>query len=142
MNELIDEVTTIMQHASKKHCITTNLVPVHDIPGDKDRIGQVITNFVLNAVKYSPNAEAINITTKIEGEMITVSVQDYGIGIPKAEQKSVFEKFYRVGQSQRAFQGLGLGLFICFQIVEMHHGKIGVISEEGKGSTFWFSLPM
>ncbi|OCX50633.1 hypothetical protein BEL04_22955 [Mucilaginibacter sp. PPCGB 2223] len=142
LNELINELSQALQQSMRKHRIVVNLAPLDAIPGDRDRIGQIINNLIANAVKYSPAADTINISSKIDGDYVTVSVQDYGIGIPEDEQKSIFEKFYRVGNSQKAFQGLGLGLFICYQIVEIHKGKIGVISHPGEGSTFWFSLPL
>ncbi|WP_448701647.1 ATP-binding protein [Mucilaginibacter sp. AW1-3] len=142
LNDLVVEISQSLQHTTKKHRIDVNLDPVAAVPGDRERIGQVVNNFITNAIKYSPDESVISITSKVEEEQVTISVQDYGIGIPKDEQKSIFEKFYRVGNSQKAFQGLGLGLFICYQIIELHKGKIGVISEPGKGSTFWFSLPL
>lgn len=142
LNDLITEIGTNLQQTHKKHRIEVDLAAVGAVPGDRERIGQVVNNLIANAIKYSPSAEVINVVSKVEDEKVTVSIQDYGIGIPEAEQKSIFEKFYRVGNSQRAFQGLGLGLFICYQIVEIHKGKIGVISQEGKGATFWFSLPL
>jgi PAS domain S-box-containing protein len=142
LNDLIGEISQNLQQTTRKHRIVIDLKAVSAVPGDRERIGQVVNNLIANAIKYSPNAEVINVTSKVEGEKVTVSVQDHGIGIPEAEQKSIFEKFYRVGNSQKAFQGLGLGLFICCQIIEIHKGKIGVVSQEGKGSTFWFSLPL
>jgi PAS domain S-box-containing protein len=142
LNGLLNEVSQALQQTTKTHNIRVQLADLADIPGDRERIGQVVNNFISNAVKYSPNDGDIEITSAISDNMVTVSVRDHGIGIPKAEQKRIFEKFYRVGNSQKAFQGLGLGLFICFQIIEIHQGKIGVISEEGSGSTFWFSLPL
>jgi len=142
LNDLVSEISQNLQQTTKKHRIVADLARIDTVPGDRERIGQVINNLIANAIKYSPNAGEINIASKIGEDVITVSVQDYGIGIPEAEQKSIFEKFYRVGNSQKAFQGLGLGLFICCQIIEIHKGKIGVISNEGEGSIFWFSLPL
>lgn len=142
LNELINEVGQSLQQTTRKHRIVIELAPVNAVPGDRERIGQIVNNFIVNAIKYSPNADMIEITSKVDDDYVTVFVRDYGIGIPQAEQKNIFDKFYRVGNSQKAFQGLGLGLFICYQIVEIHKGKIGVISEEGQGSTFWFSLPL
>lgn len=142
LNEMISEVSQGLQQTTRKHNIIIDLAPLDTIPGDRERIGQVVNNFITNAIKYSPLAGAIEITSKTDVEQVTVFVRDYGIGIHDTEQKSIFEKFYRVGNSQKAFQGLGLGLFICYQIIEIHKGKIGVTSREGEGSTFWFSLPL
>jgi signal transduction histidine kinase len=71
-----------------------------------------------------------------------VSVKDFGIGIPKESQAEVFRKFYRVEGTARRFQGLGVGLYICFEIIRRHNGKCWLESEVGKGSTFYFSLPI
>lgn len=143
LNELITEVTDSLQQTSKRHQINMELAPLMNrIEADRERLGQVITNLTSNAIKYSPGAESVDISSRIENEQIIVSVTDYGIGIPKDDQNKVFERFYRVDGAKKMFQGLGLGLFICYQIIEQHQGKIGVYSDEGKGSTFWFSLPL
>lgn len=142
LNALVTEVVESIQQTSKKHQIDAEFVPISNISGDRERIGQVITNLISNAIKYSPDADAIRVTSKIENGQVILSILDKGIGIPKKDIDKVFDRFYRVDGSKQNFQGLGLGLFICSQIVEHHGGKIGVESEELKGSTFWFSLPV
>ncbi len=142
INDLVGEITQNIQQTIKTHRLITTLSATVELPGDRERVRQVITNFILNAVKYSPGADTVGITTNITDDKLTVSVTDWGIGIPEAEQQKIFGKFYRVGNSQKAFQGLGLGLFICAQIIEMHNGTIGVTSQEGEGATFWFTLPL
>ncbi|MNL78752.1 Sensor protein kinase WalK [compost metagenome] len=74
--------------------------------------------------------------------MVKVSISDFGIGIPENKINFVFDRFFRVQESSQKFSGLGLGLFISSEIIKRHNGKVGVVSQEGKGSTFWFSLPL
>ncbi len=111
--------------------------------GDKNRIEQVIHNYLSNAVKYTNQCKEIYLSIQItEKEQIEVSVRDEGIGIAKEKQAQIFNKFYRVQEDSICFQGLGLGLYICAQIIKEHHGEYGVISEEGKGSIFYFRIPI
>ncbi len=111
------------------------------IEGDRYRIGQVITNLLTNALKYSPKKSPIEVKIKKSREDITLMVKDYGIGISVSEQKKVFNQYYRTRTTLRGrAEGLGLGLFICKSIVNRHNGKIWVESKEGKGSTFYLKL--
>lgn len=142
INLLVSEVAESMQQAAKKHTIITELEPSAQIWGDRERIGQVLTNLISNALKYSPDADTIRITTNTNNDQIVVSVYDKGIGIPQKDQDKVFDRFFRVDDAKKSFQGLGLGLYICSQIIEHHGGSIGVTSTPGQGSTFWFSLPV
>ncbi len=112
------------------------------VPLDEMRIDQVLINFLSNAIKYSPDNHQIFVSTFIDQENVRVSVTDFGIGIPEYKQESVFQKFYRVEESSVQFQGLGIGLFICSEIIELHDGTIGVSSEVNEGSTFYFTLPL
>lgn len=110
---------------------------------DRDRISQVITNFISNAIKYSPNADNIIIRVERIDNNVQFSVQDFGLGMPEDKKDRVFEQYYRVsGDEQSTIPGLGLGLFISAQIVERSNGKIWVNSVLGKGSTFCFTLPV
>jgi signal transduction histidine kinase len=77
-----------------------------------------------------------------EEQEVRVSVTDFGIGIPDFKQEAVFNKFYRVEESSLQFQGMGIGLFICSEIIKQHHGNIGVSSKVDEGSTFYFTLPL
>ncbi|KAF0206904.1 MAG: two-component hybrid sensor and [Actinobacteria bacterium] len=117
-----------------------------DLPkaaGDRDRVGQVLMNFMSNAIKYSPEGGSVTVAAKADGDMVTVSISDQGIGIAKDDQAKLFTKFYRVDSSlTREIGGTGLGLSICKSIIDLLGGKVGVKSSAGKGSTFWFSLPM
>ncbi len=112
------------------------------IPLDEIRIEQVLINFLSNAIKYSPNNNNIILTTFVDEDNIRISVTDFGIGIPEYKQAKVFQKFYRVEESSVQFQGLGIGLFICSEIIALHNGTIGVSSENSQGSTFYFTLPL
>jgi len=110
--------------------------------GDEMRLEQVILNYMTNAIKYSPDRRELEICSSLENNFLVIAVKDYGIGIPKENQADVFRKFYRVDGVAKRFQGLGIGLYICFEIIRRHHGKCWLESEPGKGSTFYFSLPI
>lgn len=112
------------------------------ITADMNRIGQVIVNFLSNAIKYSPEASEVHISTELKGDKFRLSVKDFGIGIPANKQQHIFDRFYRVQESSVKFSGLGLGLYISAEIIRRHNGEIGVISEEDKGSEFWFEIPV
>lgn len=112
------------------------------IPLDEVRIEQVLINFLTNAIKYSPQNNQVIITTFVDDEEVKVNVTDFGIGIPDYKQDAVFNKFYRVEESSLQFQGMGIGLFICSEIINQHHGSIGVSSIVNEGSTFYFTLPL
>lgn len=114
------------------------------IPLDEIRIEQVLINFLTNAIKYSPKNNQVIVTTFVDEEEheVKVNVTDFGIGIPDFKQEAVFRKFYRVEESSLQFQGMGIGLFICAEIIKQHHGSIGVSSKVDEGSTFYFTLPL
>ncbi|CAN5575707.1 hypothetical protein BH11CYA1_BH11CYA1_21010 [soil metagenome] len=113
---------------------------------DPERMGQVLTNLLTNAIKYSPTGSEVLISADTVGregrDFIKVSIIDQGRGVPKDFQESIFEKFKQVQESDsRELGGKGLGLAICKSIVEQHKGTIGVDSSGIKGSTFWFEIP-
>ncbi len=114
------------------------------IPLDEIRIEQVLINFLTNAIKYSPDNNQVIVTTFVdkEAQEVRVNVTDFGIGIPDFKQDAVFKKFYRVEESSLQFQGMGIGLFICAEIIKQHHGSVGVSSIVNEGSTFYFTLPL
>jgi two-component system phosphate regulon sensor histidine kinase PhoR len=115
-------------------------VPVR---ADPDRMEQVITNLLDNALKYSPPGSTVTLSVRARGDKAVVSVSDQGIGIPLEQQTHVFDKFHRVlDERSRHVQGTGLGLYLCRKIVEAHGGHIWVESRPGEGSTFHFSLPL
>jgi two-component system sensor histidine kinase/response regulator len=112
------------------------------VRGDEMRLEQVILNYMTNAIKYSPDIRELELHSHVQDNYLIVSVKDFGIGIPKENQAEVFRKFYRVEGTSQRFQGLGVGLYICFEIIRRHNGKCWLESEVGKGSTFYFSLPI
>jgi signal transduction histidine kinase len=110
---------------------------------DPDRIREVISNLIDNAIKYSKENTTIDVSLKGDKKQITFSVTDMGIGITTEDQKHLFQKFYRVNNSfTRDVGGTGLGLYIARNLIEQFGGKIWVTSQEGKGSTFSFTLPV
>ncbi|CAM4338939.1 PAS domain S-box-containing protein [Pedobacter westerhofensis] len=142
-NQMVEEVIEEVQRTSVNHEIQRNLHFDKEITGDKERICQVIINLLTNAIKYSPDASRIIISTEGNDSEVKICVQDFGIGIRKDQQERIFEQFYRVnGNREYTFPGLGLGLYISSEIVKHLNGRIWVDSVEGKGSTFCFSLPL
>jgi len=142
-NQAVSESVTDLQHTTNKHQLIEDFSNTGEIYSDKDRIGQVITNLITNAIKYSPHSDKIIISTKLENNEFTVCVQDFGIGLPMDKAEKVFEQFYRVsGNKQHTFPGLGLGLYISSEIIKREGGRMWVNSVEGKGSTFCFALPV
>ena len=139
---LVREVVEQLQQTSVQRQINIEGSAPGVIVGDRGRLGQVVINLLTNSMKYSPQAEQIIVHLTSTTKDLTVSVQDFGIGIPTSEQQKIFQRFYRVaGEHKQAGSGLGVGLFIAHQIIEHHKGKLWVDSTEGQGSTFSFSLP-
>ncbi len=110
--------------------------------GDEMRLEQVIINFITNAIKYAPDSTEVHITTELRNDEVYFSVRDFGIGMDRQHQSKIFDKFYRVEETSERFQGLGIGLYICREIIERHGGTIGVHSTPGEGSEFYFSIPL
>lgn len=142
INEFVLEVTEEMQPSCPKHHLVTELRAEGTIFGDKARLSQVLNNLIANAVKYSPKASEVIIKVERHDEDYVMSVQDFGVGIPKEMQQKVFDRFFRVTDVLgNRVSGLGLGLFISSEIVKQHGGKLWLQSAPGAGSTFFFSLP-
>nr|WP_283769988.1 ATP-binding protein [Mucilaginibacter sp. Bleaf8] len=112
------------------------------VEADRDKIDQVLDNLVNNAVKYAPASKHISIQYYKDGDMVKVSVADKGPGIPPEKLPHLFERYYRVDSGGHQYSGLGLGLYICSEIIKRHGGQIGVHSAAGNGTTFWFTLPL
>jgi PAS domain S-box-containing protein len=108
---------------------------------DQFKIDQVMVNLVNNAVKYAPKSKEIIVKVAHLDKATRVSITDRGNGIPENQIKQLFDRFFRVKEQAAKTSGLGLGLFICAEIIRRHGGDIGVESEVGQGSTFWFTLP-
>jgi PAS domain S-box-containing protein len=141
LRECVNDVIDAVQTTTLKHRIVFAAGPATHVHGHKDKIGQVVNNLVTNAIKYSPGRDMVELKLDTDETRAFVKVHDYGIGIPKSKQQKVFDRFYRVDTPPMAsFEGLGLGLYISMEIIKRHHGEMGVESEEGKGSEFWFSL--
>jgi two-component system CheB/CheR fusion protein len=113
-----------------------------EVYADADRVNQVVINFINNAIKYAPESKDIHVCIERMNDMAKVSVIDKGPGIPPEKMQYLFDRYYRVDTSGSQYSGLGLGLYISSEIIKRHNGQIGVNSEIGKGSTFWFTLPL
>ena len=124
------------------HTIRTDGETEIEVFADEVRIEQIVVNFVNNAIKYAPEWKEILIKIEKVNDMAKVSIIDQGPGISPEKLPHLFERYYRVDSSGSQYSGLGLGLYICSEIIKKHNGQIGVNSELGKGSTFWFTLPL
>jgi two-component system sensor histidine kinase/response regulator len=144
INEVILSVVDYARPGAPQHRFTNLLDPALPVmTADQDKIVQVMTNLVSNAVKYSPAAGTITITTARDGDTVHVSVKDEGIGIPADALEKVFERFTRVErESLGDIKGTGLGLPIVREIVELHGGRVWAESPAGEGSTFHVELPI
>lgn len=144
---IVREEVEEQRQAQPEHRIDLTLpgdAPVM-VRADADRLGQVVTNYLTNALKYSQESRPIEVRLQIDGDTARVSVRDDGPGLPPEEQSRIWEQFHRAPgimvQSGSGI-GLGLGLHISKTIIERHGGELGVESAAGHGSTFWFSLPL
>ena len=142
VDELVREVVENLQPTTTHRLLIEGVTQLI-ISGDRYRLGQVLMNLLTNAIKYSPQAEMVVVSVVQTRDTLTVSVQDFGIGIAQSHQEKLFERFYRVySEKDQTYPGLGIGLYIAHEIVQRHGGKMWVDSVEGKGSTFSFSLPI
>ena len=142
LGELIAECCDEIQNSSPNHKLIVEGETNFEILADKNRLEQVIVNLLSNAIKYSPEGEQVIIEVNKSESGIKIAVTDFGIGIPKDKQQFLFDRFYRVDENTQKYSGLGLGLFISSQIIKQHNSNINIESEVGKGSTFWFILPV
>ncbi len=142
--ELVEKVVNTQKFYTKKHEFKADVPEkVSTVWGDGDKLDQVLTNIVSNAVKYSPNGGTITIRVEEKNSQISVSVIDQGLGIPKDELPKLFQRFQRVkGTEAEKIKGTGIGLHLAKSLVEMHGGSMFIDSEYGKGSTFGFILPV
>ncbi|MGN6530315.1 MAG: PAS domain S-box protein [Ginsengibacter sp.] len=141
-NRLVTEIVDDMQKIHPGFQIKLHVDKKIKLFGDVDKIGQVVNNLINNAIKYAPGTNEIIINSSVKDGGVQLSVQDFGIGIPAEDQPHIFEQFYRVnGDSQSTFPGMGIGLYICAEIINRQGGKIWVKSTPGEGSTFYFWLP-
>lgn len=141
LSQLITECIEQCQLIDNRHKIVVTGNDKLKIYADHDRLEQVFCNLINNAIKYSPESDQIDVRFDSVDDQIKVSVTDYGIGIPAEKIDNIFDRFFRVEHTSQNFAGLGLGLYISSEIIKQHDGQIGVTSERGKGSSFWFVLP-
>jgi two-component system, OmpR family, sensor kinase len=140
---LIEEVIDETELSTSSHKIIRKVKCQAEVYADRERIRQVITNLIDNAIKYSPRGENIIVELKCKNRSACLFVKDFGIGIPVDEQQKVFDRYYRSeNRSTENFGGLGLGLYISSEIIKQHGGKIRVKGKPNKGSTFYFNLPL
>ncbi len=142
-DDLVREIVDLIQLTAAKHRIELRLGYVGQVVADRERVGQVMTNFLTNAIKYSPSADRVIVYTEAVEAGVRFCVKDFGIGINKRHQERVFEQFYRVGGTKECtFPGLGLGLYISAEFVKRMGGRVSVNAEEGQGSLFCFTIPV
>lgn len=142
--ELAREVVENMQVAVQTHELLLENAAKACVFADRERTGQVLTNLLTNAIKYSPEGSSVVVRVEAaeNGNEAMVSVQDTGTGIEKAYHQKIFDRFYQVSDADLLPSGLGIGLYLAREIVEHHHGHIWVESRKGAGSTFHFTLPL
>ena len=147
--EIFDINKLIRDMVAESRILGNTHVLIFDNPGqvcvdaDREKTGQVISNLISNAIKYSAKGSEVFLYSETVDNDLIVSVKDEGIGIKLKDQDKVFQRFYRAeDDDMRNITGFGIGLYLSSEIIQRHKGKIWVKSEEGQGSTFYFSLPM
>jgi PAS domain S-box-containing protein len=142
LNEVVKETVEQIQSTTTKQHIQVEGRIKQLVWGDKDRIGQVFTNLLTNAVKFSPQSDTIIVWLKATSDVIMVGVQDFGIGIEEEHLNHIFDRFHRVSDpEEKTYPGLGIGLYIAREIIQRHGGKLTVESKKGEDSLFSFTLP-
>lgn len=143
VSDLLRESVESFSYAASKKKISLKvsaLNTIQEIICDKDRVIQILSNLIGNAIKFTPPGGSVNVEALQADNEIKISVCDTGPGIADDQKLRIFERFAQIGNKQRG--GLGLGLYISKTLVESHFGKLWVTSEQGIGSTFWFTLPV
>jgi PAS domain S-box-containing protein len=143
LGAVVERILSPFRAMAARHTLRAKLptgLPV--VWGDPDKIEQILTNLVGNAIKYSPGGGEVLVTVELDGDTVQVSVRDQGIGMSPRDMGQLFEKFYRVDREEvRRTGGTGLGLYITKRLVEMHGGRLWAESWPGVGSVFRFTLP-
>jgi len=143
LDELVQEIVETVQETTQTHHLLLEGQAQAEVSGDRDRIGQVLINLLNNAIKYSPQGDRVLVRVAISQNKALVSVQDFGIGIAKEHQHKIFERFYQVTDAEeKTYPGLGIGLYISYEIVKRHGGQMWVESKKGEGASFYFTLPL
>lgn len=143
VEEVIDDYSALVKTAGVSVDYQIVNGPLAIVETDPDKLRRVMINLFSNAIKYTPAGGKIKIILEKKGSSVSVSIADTGVGIPKSEQSHIFEKFFRSHNVLKMSpDGTGLGLFIVKSLVEIMGGKISFESEEGKGTAFYFTLPL
>ena len=140
-DKMVYDVVEGIQTSAHKHRIILKGKTGTNILADESHIIQVLNNLLSNAIKYGPESEIIEVHISNVSEYVKVSVKDYGVGMNAEDKKRVFERFFRGNDIQKRFPGMGIGLYLCDQIIKNHKGTLWVESEKNKGSVFSFTLP-
>jgi two-component system CheB/CheR fusion protein len=143
INKIIDDAVTEMRHNAHFHLINFGQLDKIIVVADNEKISQVISNFLSNAIKYSQKGSTVTVKSKKVANFVEVSVEDEGVGIEPEHREKLFQRFYRVeNEKLKNTSGFGIGLYLASEIIQQHKGKIWLESEVGKGSVFYFSLPL
>jgi signal transduction histidine kinase len=143
-SEVIESVLADLEaRLVENQIILTNQIPA-DLPliqADKAQLWRVVSNLIANAITHNPAGISLTLDAVASSQFLHCTIEDSGLGIPVSQQQRLFELYYR-GERSRYMPGLGLGLHVCRKIITAHGGRIGLMSQPGKGSTFWFTLPI
>jgi len=143
LEALIQDVADETRVTATTHIIDVSGCNAIEVNADQDKIQSVVSNFISNAIKYSANGTSIRVTCQRSQNDAIISVQDEGIGIHPTDAERIFDRYYRVeSNNTRHISGFGIGLYLSAEIIERHGGRVWLESEVGKGSTFYFSLPL
>lgn len=141
-NKMVDETLEDQRCTSKDFEIIKNVNVTSEVEGDRDKLRQVLINLINNAIKYSPGQKKIIINADEKNGNLIFSLKDEGVGIAKENFKNIFKRYFRVEYQAKRIPGMGIGLFISNEIIQQHDGKMWLQSKQGKGSTFYFSIPI
>jgi len=140
LNRIVADAAAQFRSSAAEHPIALRLAEgLPMLEGESDRLTQVVTNLLSNAIKYSPSGGAIEVQTRSEGRLVTLTVRDHGIGIAAEQLEKIFDRYSRI---EADIKGIGLGLAIVSQIVQLHGGKVWATSDAGEGSVFHVRLPL
>lgn len=141
-DKMVAETTEQMQSVSSNHQIICSGSSGVSVRADEQQIVQVLNNLLANAIKYSPDSKEIYVHISRLSDYVKVSVKDKGVGISPEDQQRVFQRFFRGAEFQKKFAGMGIGLYVCEQIIKNHNGTIWLESEKNQGATFNFTIPI